>query len=81
VPDNADAWYLIGASYMQLKKYDYALDPLLKAVEIRPDFGNAYYNLAITYLNLQENRNAREIYRKLLNIDRNLAEKLKKHLR
>jgi len=66
---------------MQLKKYESALEPLLKAVEIRPDFGVAYYNLAMTYLNLQEYKMAREIYRKLLNVDPSWAARLKKHIR
>jgi tetratricopeptide (TPR) repeat protein len=82
-PDNADGWFYIGVSNMQLKKFDAALEPLKKAIEIRPDYGsgNAVYNLAICYLNLHDNYSAKELYNKLTSINPELAQKLKQHLR
>jgi tetratricopeptide (TPR) repeat protein len=81
VPDSADAWLNIGVGYMQLKQFEPALEPLKKAVELRPAYGAALYNLAITYLNLKDNFSARDVYKTLVNVDSDLAEKLKKYLR
>jgi tetratricopeptide (TPR) repeat protein len=66
---------------MQLKQFDPALEPLKKAVELRPDYGAALYNLAITYLNLKDNFSAREVYKSLSNVDPDLAARLQKYLR
>lgn len=66
---------------MLQKKFSAALEPLQKAVELKPDNASAHYNLAITYLNLKDNYSAREVYNVLLTIDPDLAEKLKKLLR
>jgi tetratricopeptide (TPR) repeat protein len=81
VPDNADAWLNIGVSYMQLKNFEGALEPLKKSVELRPDYGVALFNLAITYLNLKDNYSARDVYKTLVTVDPDLAERLKKYLR
>ncbi|MCX6577383.1 MAG: hypothetical protein NTV82_13440 [Candidatus Aminicenantes bacterium] len=65
-------------SYIQyLKDFNAALDPIKKTTDLQPDNGNAFYNLAIVYLNLKDNFSAREVYRKLTTIDANLAAKLK----
>ncbi len=81
VPDSADAWLNIGVSYMQLSDFEEALEPLKKCVELRPDYGVALFNLAITYLNLKDNYSARDVYRTLVTVDSDLAERLKKYLR
>jgi tetratricopeptide (TPR) repeat protein len=81
VPDSADAWLNIGVGYMQLKQFEQALEPLKKAVELRPAYGAALYNLAITYLNLKDNFSARDVYKTLVGVDPDLAERLKKFIR
>ncbi len=81
VPNNPDGWFYIGIGYMQLKDFESALEPLKKTVEFKPDYGNALYNLAITYLNLHDNFSAREIHKKLTTINPSLAQKLKRFLR
>ncbi len=80
-PDNADAWHNMAVGYMQMKNFEAAIEPLRKSIELRPDYGTAYYNLAICYLNLKDEFSAREIYKKLVGIDSDLAQKLKKFLR
>lgn len=80
-PENPDGWFNIGVGYMQLKRYEYAVEPFLTAIDLKPDYGVAYFNLGITYLNIGENARAREIYRKLMNIDSELAQRLRKVLR
>ena len=52
----------------------------LNSAELKPDYGVAYYNLAVCYLNLHDNYSAKEVYKKLVHIDPNMAQKLKKHL-
>jgi tetratricopeptide (TPR) repeat protein len=81
MPDNADAWMGIGVGNMQQKKWDPAVEPLKKVIELKPDNGYAYYNLAICYLNLNDNFSAREIHGKLKTIDPSLANKLAGFLR
>jgi hypothetical protein len=41
----------------------------------------AHYNLAIVYLNLKDNFSAREVYKTLLDLNPEYAERLKKLLR
>jgi tetratricopeptide (TPR) repeat protein len=81
MPDNADAWMGIGQGYMQQKKWDPAVEPLKKVIDLKPDNAYAYYNLAICYLNLNDNFSAREIHGKLKTIDPSLASKLAGYLR
>ena len=71
----------LGMSYMQIKSWHMAVEPLTKSMELRPDSGNAYYNLAICYLNLKDNYSARDIYNKLQSVDPGLAQKLKKYIK
>lgn len=74
-------WFYIGICYMYLKDFNAALDPIKKTTDLQPDNGNAFYNLAIVYLNLKDNFSAREVYRRLTVIDASLAAKLKPLLR
>ncbi len=82
-PDKADGWFYIGICNMQIKKYESAIEPLQKTLELRLDYsnGNAIYNLAICYLNLHDNYSAKELYNKLTAINPQLAQQLKQHLR
>ena len=47
-----------------------------EAVRIKPDYGLAYYNLGITYVNLSDKRKAMYQYRILQRIDQQRAVKL-----
>lgn len=80
-PDSADGWFNIGVGYMLLKKFSKAIKPLQKSIELRPQYGLAYYNLAIAFLNLKDRYSAQDMYKKLVNIDPGLAQKLKKLLK
>jgi Flp pilus assembly protein TadD len=71
----------IGTGYMYLKKFDPAVAPLRRAIELRPDNGYAYYNLGVCYLNLQDYQSARDIHKQLQAVDPELASKLQKLLR
>jgi Flp pilus assembly protein TadD len=71
----------LGMSHMQVKAWGRAVDPLQKAIDLRPESGNAYYNLAICYLNLKDNFSAREVFNNLQSVDPSLAEKLRKYIK
>jgi Flp pilus assembly protein TadD len=66
---------------MQMKNHEAALEPLKKCVELKPSNPYGLYNLAVVYLNLRDDFTARETYKKLVQVDPGLAEKLKKILR
>jgi Flp pilus assembly protein TadD len=66
---------------MQLKDFNSALEPLKKAVELRPDHAYALFNLGVTYLNLHDNLSAQDVHKKLKAVDPGLAKKLEQHLR
>ena len=71
----------LGMSHMQLKRWANAVEPLRKSIELRPERGDAYYNLAICYLNLKDNYSARDVYNKLQSVDPALAQKLKQYIK
>jgi tetratricopeptide (TPR) repeat protein len=49
-PDNAVYHYNYGVLLLNVEKYEQAEQQLLKAVEIDPNYENAIYNLAVTYV-------------------------------
>jgi Flp pilus assembly protein TadD len=61
---------------MLLKNFEQALPYLERAVKLKPDDPMAQYNLAITYINLNDNYSAREVLKVLQQLDRNLADRL-----
>ncbi len=78
--DDPSGWLGIGVSYMFLKDYEAALEPIRKCVELRPDNGPALFNLGLCYLKLYDEVSARDVQKKLLAVDRSLADKLDKAL-
>jgi tetratricopeptide (TPR) repeat protein len=57
-------------------KHREAIESYRKAVSIKPDYPEAHYNLALSYLMLNENALAHEEYRFLKNIDPQMADNL-----
>ena len=49
-PDNAVYHYNYGVLLLNVQKYEQAEQQLLKAIEIDPNYDNAIYNLAVTYV-------------------------------
>ncbi len=45
-PDDADEWYNLGTSLMQLKRCDEAIQALERSLELNPDNASAYINIA-----------------------------------
>lgn len=47
-----ETYYNLGIAYIDVKKYDKAISMLNKATELKPDFADSYYSLAIAKENL-----------------------------
>lgn len=54
----AEAHYVVGLVYFQLQRNRMALRHLVKAVEMSPDYGEAFYLLGLVHLRLGERENA-----------------------
>jgi tetratricopeptide (TPR) repeat protein len=50
-PDNKLYLYNYGSLLLQAEMYDKAIANLTRAVELDPDYGNAFYNLGAAYIN------------------------------
>jgi tetratricopeptide (TPR) repeat protein len=48
-PKNGEICNNLGVVYFKQKQYDKALDQFQTAIRLKPDFADAYYNLAIVY--------------------------------
>ena len=59
----------LGSIYFALERYEEALDIYKKAVEIAPTYLYAYVHLAVTYINMGREHDAREAASKALSID------------
>ena len=47
---NYEAYYLRGCAKINEKKFQEALSDLGKAIELKPDYADAYFNMARTYI-------------------------------
>ncbi len=51
-PNNKLYLYNYGSLLLQAEMYEKAIENLARAVELDPDYGNAFYNLGASYINL-----------------------------
>ena len=79
-PDDSLRHYDIGNVYLQLDKYDLAIEAYLEAIANSTVFEEAYYNLAICYIRTGQRAKAREIYAWLQDKNNYLAVSLERHL-
>lgn len=47
-----ETYYNLGVAYIEIKKYEKAISMLNKANELKPDFADSYYSLAVAQENL-----------------------------
>jgi tetratricopeptide (TPR) repeat protein len=66
----------MGEAYMELGLTSDALEAFKRAIQLKPDFGKAYYNLGKSYLAVGNRNGALEQYNILQSIDQDWAEKL-----
>jgi tetratricopeptide (TPR) repeat protein len=61
--NNFEAYYYRGCARINAKKYNEAIADLEKAVELKPDYADAYFNLGRTYYMMQDEDKACEYYK------------------
>lgn len=60
---NYEAYYYRGCTRINAKKYKEAIADLEKAVEIKPDYADAYFNLGRSYFLMHDEDRACEYYK------------------
>ena len=60
---NFEAYYYRGCARINAKKYNEAIADLEKAVELKPDYADAYFNLGRTYYMMHDEDKACEYYK------------------
>jgi tetratricopeptide (TPR) repeat protein len=60
---NYEAYYYRGCARINAKKYNEAIADLEKAVELKPDYADAYFNLGRTYYLMHDEDKACENYK------------------
>jgi tetratricopeptide (TPR) repeat protein len=76
-PDYSDGFYLLGNAYISDDQPQKAIEAYRRCLEISPRFSRARYNLGVVYVTKEEKKSALEQYNALLNLDKELAGKLK----
>ena len=75
-PDDASARNQLGWAYYKERRYQEATAEFRKAIELKGDFAQAHYNLALAYLQLNNRSEALETAQVLKTLDQGLAQKL-----
>lgn len=60
---NFEAYYYRGCAKLNALKYDEAIADFEKAIELKPDYADAYFNLGRVYFLLQDEEKACEYYK------------------
>lgn len=61
--NNYEAYYYRGCAKVNAKKYKEALEDFQKAVDLKPDFADAYFNMGKTYYIMNDADKACEYYK------------------
>jgi tetratricopeptide (TPR) repeat protein len=61
--NNYEAYYLRGCAKINEQKYKDAILDLEKAIELKPDYADAYFNIGRTYFLLNDEEKACEYYK------------------
>ncbi|MDB4037562.1 tetratricopeptide repeat protein [Candidatus Thioglobus sp.] len=73
-PNSFILFNIVGACNAGLKQYDAALENYKKALEIKPDYAEAYFNMAVTLKDKDDLEAAIDCYKQALMIKPNYAE-------
>ena len=68
-PDDGNALFFLGLSYVKKKMYQDALDPLTRVTELTPGFPRAYFELGVCYRQLGDRKKALAAFEKNLELD------------
>ena len=58
-----------GTSSMRSKKYEEAIECFEKAVELKPEFTEAYYNIGISYIELGKHKDSAKVLKRVIQLD------------
>jgi len=75
-PNSADAQNKLGDAYFFAGRFSEAIAAYQQAAQLRPKDGEAYYNLALAYLEIGDREAALAQSRLLANVDSELNKKL-----
>lgn len=76
-PDYSDGFYLLGNAYFNDTQYEKAITAYKRSLELSPNFTRARYNTAVSHIRLKNKDGALEQYNALMNLDKDLATRLK----
>lgn len=72
-PDDADAYYNLGAAYGKLNMHEEAIEAYIQAIRIDPDNAEAHYNLGMLYNLSNDRSSAIKQYKILEKLDSEIA--------
>ena len=72
-PNNANAWFDLGMSYGELKRYADAIEANRRTLHINPKHVKAWNNLGVAYIHLERYGEATEAFRQTLHINPEFA--------
>ncbi len=72
-PNDAIAWFNLGVAYLELHRYDDAVDACQQALKIKPDYVSSWINLGYSYHELQRKEGAIDALQQALKIEPDLA--------
>lgn len=75
-PNDPQTQYMMGMVYWKAKAYNDSVDSFKRAVRFKPDWAEAYFRLGLTYYVLGRKTQTNEAYKKLLELNSPLANKL-----
>ena len=75
-PENPEPWIALGMSFGQQERWEDASRSLTKALQIDPASAEAWFNLGITHMRLDDMRSTAEAYHRLKPLNSSLAEEL-----
>jgi tetratricopeptide (TPR) repeat protein len=75
-PGDADAINLLGVANVRLKQYPAAIAEFQEAIRLKPNDPQLHHNLGKTYFLMGRRVEAQRIYKKLLTLDKDWAQKL-----
>ncbi|PSR08595.1 MAG: hypothetical protein C7N36_21725 [Bacteroidetes bacterium] len=68
IVNTAFIWFLQGYCYGEIRLYDQAIQALTKAIELQPDYADAYFNMGITYHEQENYEQAIQAYTKAIEL-------------